>query len=276
MCNRNQTMEADSALTTTPWRTVRYRAGKRAEVDDVLTTEGPVEFRLGGVPIAVLMRTPGRDQQLGLGFAITEGIVLGPHEIDAIVVVEGSDNGDRYDIELAEGIVIDPEQFRRNVFASSSCGVCGKASIDAVLVASRTPPDGPVVSADFITSLPSRLRQVQSQFELTGSLHGAAAFDANGELLAAEEDVGRHNAVDKVIGGLASGSWPLGEIVLAVSGRIGFEITQKAAVAGISIVAGISGASSLAAELGEQTGVTVVGFVRDDSFNVYSGSQRIE
>jgi FdhD protein len=269
-------MATDKASPTTSRRTVRYRAGERTEFDDVLTSEGPVEFRLGGVPIAVLMRTPGRDQQLGMGFAITEGIVIGPHEIEAIAAVAVSENGDRYNIELAEGVVIDPEQFRRNVFASSSCGVCGKASIDAVLVAARTPPPGPVVSPDFITSLPARLRKAQTQFELTGSLHGAAAFDADGTLLAADEDVGRHNAVDKVIGELASRLWPLGEIVLVVSGRIGFEITQKAAVAGIPIVAGISGASSLAAELGDQTGVTVIGFVRDDTFNIYSAPQRIE
>lgn len=267
--------ETEGRASTTSWPTVRYSSGQRSEFDDVLTTEGPVEFRLGGVPIAVLMRTPGRDQQLGMGFAISEGIVLGPHEIDAIVEVAGSENGDRYDIQLADGVVIDPEQFRRNVYASSSCGVCGKASIDAVLVAARTAPHGPLVSPEFITSLPARLRQAQSQFELTGSLHGVAAFDAEGNLLAVEEDVGRHNAVDKVIGGLASNSWPLGEIVLAVSGRIGFEITQKAAVAGIPIVAGISGASSLAAELGQQTGVTVAGFVRGDTFNVYSATHRI-
>ncbi|MCZ7534088.1 MAG: formate dehydrogenase accessory sulfurtransferase FdhD [Acidimicrobiia bacterium] len=260
---------------TTPWTTIRYRAGKRFEHVDILTTEGPVEFRIGGVPVAVLMRTPGSDEALGLGFVITEGIVVGPDEVDSIVMIEGAEHGDRYDVNLAEGVLIDPEQFRRNVFASSSCGVCGKASIDAVLVASRTPPAGPTITPELVTSLPDRLIEAQDQFALTGSLHAAAAFSAGGELLAAAEDVGRHNAVDKVIGILASRSWPPGEIILGVSGRIGFEIVQKSAVAGIPIVVGVSGASSLAAELGETTGVTVVGFVREDGFNVYSGAQRI-
>lgn len=260
---------------TTTWPTVRYVDGKRSAVQDVLTTEGPVEFRIDGVPIAVLMRTPGRDESLAAGFLITEGIVLGPEEIDSVVIVEGSTAGDRYDVILAEGVYVDPEQFRRNVYASSSCGVCGKASIDAVLVASRTPPDGPIVSPDFIADLPDRLRAVQDQFDLTGSLHGAALFDPSGELLASAEDVGRHNAVDKVVGGIATTQWPIGEAVLVVSGRIGFEIVQKAAVAGIPIVCGISGASSLAASLGEEAGVTVIGFLRGDSFSIYSGGQRI-
>jgi FdhD protein len=207
---------------------------------------------------------------------ITEGIVLGPSEIDSVVPVEGSSEGDRYDVILAEGVIIDPEQFRRNVYASSSCGVCGKASIDAVLVASRKPPEGPVITPGFITDLPDRMRSIQAQFDLTGSVHAAAVFDASGELIASAEDVGRHNAVDKVVGSLASKRWPIGEVVLVVSGRIGFEIVQKAAVAGIPVVCGISGASSLAASLGEESGVTVVGFLRGDSFSIYSGGRRID
>lgn len=262
-------------LPTTTWQTTRYVDGVRTEVQDVLTTEGPVEFRIDGVPIAVLMRTPGRDESLAIGFLITEGIILGPEEVTAVVPTVGSEDGDRYDVVLADGVHIDAEQFRRNVYASSSCGVCGKASIDAVLVASRTPPVGPVVTPRFLAMLPDRMRSVQDQFDLTGSIHAAALFDASGGLLASAEDVGRHNAVDKVIGEYATHSWPIGEVILAVSGRIGFEIAQKAAVAGISIVCGISGASSLAASLGEQSGVTVVGFLRGDSFSVYSGASRI-
>jgi len=263
------------ASPTSRWTTTRYTGNQASDVEDTLTTEGPVEFRLGGVPIAVLMRTPGRDEQLGLGFLISEGIVVGPDEVRGIEPVEGSANGDRYDVVLADGVEIDPEQFRRNVFASSSCGVCGKASIDAVLIACRTPPPGPVVEPSFVTSVPQRMRAAQHQFEQTGALHAAAAFLPEGEMIAIEEDVGRHNAVDKVIGSLAARRWPIGEIILAVSGRIGFEITQKAAVAGIPFVAGVSGASSLAVELGVQTGVTVVGFVRADTFNVYAGAERI-
>jgi FdhD protein len=268
-------MSTDGSSPTTRWRTVRYASGERLVRDDTLTTEGPVEFRLGGVPIAVLMRTPGRDVDLGIGFLISEGIVVGPAEVDAIRPRTQSDNGDRYDVVLAEGITIDPEQFRRNVYASSSCGVCGKASIDAVLVACRVPPPGPVVEPSFVTSLPDRMRKAQEQFSMTGSLHAAALFSADGELLELAEDVGRHNAVDKVIGAVAVRTWPIGETLLMVSGRISFEIAQKCAVAGVPFVAGVSGASSLAAELGEETGVTVCGFVRGDSFNVYSGSHRI-
>ena len=260
---------------TTTWPTVRYVDGERIDGDDVLTTEGPVEFRIAGVPIAVLMRTPGRDESLAAGFLITEGIVLGPAEIDSVVPVEGSLEGDRYDVVFAEGVHVDPEQFRRNVYASSSCGVCGKASIDAVLIASRKPPEGPIVTPGFIAGLPDRMRSVQDQFELTGSVHAAAVFDPTGEMIASAEDVGRHNAVDKVVGELASARWPIGEVVLVVSGRIGFEIVQKAAVAGIPVICGISGASSLAATLGEESGVTVVGFLRGDSFSVYSGNHRI-
>ncbi|MCB1246182.1 MAG: formate dehydrogenase accessory sulfurtransferase FdhD [Acidimicrobiia bacterium] len=260
---------------TTQHATVRFEGTDRSSFDDTLTTEGPVEFRISNVPIAVLMRTPGRDADLGVGFAITEGIVLGPDEVEGIEPLVSPEDGDRYDISLAEGITVDPEQFRRNVYASSSCGVCGKASIDAVLVACRTPPSGPVVSPRFVTSMPGAMRAAQDQFEVTGSLHAAAVFDPGGEILDIAEDVGRHNAVDKVIGALATRSWPIGEVVLMVSGRISFEIAQKAAVAGIPFVAGVSGASSLAASLAEQTGVTVCGFVRGDSFNCYAGAHRI-
>jgi FdhD protein len=234
-----------------------------------------VEFRLGGVPIAVLMRTPGRDLDLARGFLLTEGIVLSPEEVASIDRLAGSENGDRYDVALADGVTVDAEQFRRNVYTSSSCGVCGKASIDAVLVACRMPPTGPIVAPEFLTSLPNRLRESQDQFTMTGSLHAAALFGADGGLLDIAEDVGRHNAVDKVIGAVSATTWPVGEVVLMVSGRVSFEITQKAAVAGIPFVAGVSGASSLAAELGQQTGVTVCGFVRGESFNVYSGRERI-
>ena len=253
---------------------VRYSDGHAEVIEDVLVAEAPVEFRLGGVPIAVLMRTPGHDAELGLGFAITEGIVLGPHEVTGVVAGE-ADDGDRYAIELAEGVTIDPEQFRRNLFTSSSCGVCGKASIDAVRVTARHLPDEPVVTPNAITALPDRMREAQATFEASGSVHAAAAFDADGRLVAIHEDVGRHNAVDKLVGDLAATGWPLPPMILMVSGRISFEMVQKAAVAGIPIICGVSGASSLAADLGEELGLTVIGFLRGDSFNVYSGPGRI-
>ena len=255
-------------------RIVRYSGEDREVVDDVLVEESPVEFRLGGVPIAVLMRTPGEDEQLGRGFAITEGIVLGPHEI-ADVAHTGSEHGDRYDLVLADGVHVDPEQFRRNLFTTSSCGVCGKASIDAVRVAARHLPDGPTLDPAIIASLPDAMREGQARFTDSGSIHAAAAFDPEGNLLAIHEDVGRHNAVDKTVGDLSAHGWPLDPTLLMVSGRISFEMVQKAAVAGIPVIAGVSGASTLAADLGDELGMTVIGFLRGSGFNIYSGAERI-
>ena len=253
---------------------IRFSKSGSEQVSDELVAEAPVEFRLGGVPIAVLMRTPGDDVNLGLGFALTEGIVLNPGEVTDIRPVEGASEGDRYDIVLADGVVVDPEQFRRNLYTSSSCGVCGKASIDAVRVTARTIPSGPRIDAGVITTLPAAMRSSQEIFDRTGSVHGAAAFSPTGELIGVTEDVGRHNAVDKLVGSISRTTWPIEELVLLVSGRLSFEMVQKAAVAGIPAIGGISGASDLAVELGEELNMTVFGFVRDNSFNVYCGDDR--
>ena len=254
---------------------LRIGTDSEMDIDDHLAAEAPLEIRLGGTPIAVLMRTPGREADLALGFAITEGIILRPEEIVGVRRVAGDDEGNRWEIVPAEGVTIDPEQFRRNLYTSSSCGVCGKASIDAVRIASPPLPDGPRVDRTVILSLPERMAAVQEFFALTGGLHAAAAFTPDGALLAVREDIGRHNAVDKLVGALASEAWPLPEVVMLVSGRISFEIVQKAAVAGISLVCGVSAASSLAVDLAKELGVTVVGFLKSDSFNVYSGEQRV-
>lgn len=240
---------------------------------DELAEEAPVELRLQGVPLAVLMRTPGADTALARGFALTEGIVVGPGEI--VDVVEAGD-GDRYELILADGVRIDPEQFRRSAYVSSSCGVCGKASIDAVRVAGRTPPQGPRLGTEMPERWIEALQTTQAGFDRTGGLHGAVICTPVGQVLAAAEDVGRHNAVDKVIGDLTARVWPLGEVVLVVSGRISFEIAQKAAVVGIPVVAGVSAASSLAAELGGEMGLTLIGFTRGSRFVVYSGWNRFE
>ena len=239
--------------------------------DDDLVVEEPVEIRLSGEPLAVMMRTPGDDADLILGFAITEGIVTGPAEVSS---VEHLGEG-RWSLELAEGVSIDPDQFKRNFYATSSCGVCGKASIDAIRVAKSFPPTGPVVTADTILSLPPRLLERQAAFRSTGGIHAAAAFDATGDLVAVREDIGRHNAVDKLVGHLARRSWPLPSLGLVVSGRVSFEIVQKAAVAGISLVCGVSAASSLAVDLADEFGMTVIGFLRAEGFTVYSGEERI-
>lgn len=247
----------------------------RVQADDVVVVEAPVEFRLGDVPIAVLMRTPGRDAELGLGFAITEGIILSPSEMAEVRLRTTGEDGDRWDLVLAPGVIVDPEQFRRNTYTTSSCGVCGKASIDAVRVTAPASPPGPVMDRDVLFSLPDKMLSAQADFETTGGLHAAALFGQDGTLLALREDIGRHNAVDKIVGHVARDRWPIGEVVLLVSGRVSFEIVQKAAVAGIPMVCGVSAASSLAAELGEELGLTVVGFLRGSGFNIYAGSQRI-
>jgi len=229
-----------------------------------------MEIRIRSVPIAVLMRTPGADRDLIRGFAITEGMVVGPRELsEPIDLGEG-----RWELGLADGVEIDPEQFRRNLYASSSCGVCGKASIDAVLVSAGTLPTGPRVSHHLLERLPGMMLDHQEGFASTGGLHAAALFDAAGHLRIVREDIGRHNAVDKVVGAVEP--WPPGESVLVVSGRVSFEVAQKAAVAGIPIVCGVSAASSLAIDLASRTGLTVVGFVRGDRCVVYTGHDRIE
>jgi FdhD protein len=207
-----------------------------------------------------------------MGFALTEGIVVSPTEVAG---VERLVDGDRFRLVLAEGIEINPEQFRRSTYTTSSCGVCGKASIDAVRIAARPLPPGPVITAALLVSLPLRLAESQPTFAATGGLHAAGLFDHDGTLLAAAEDVGRHNATDKAIGALARQRWPLGEVILVVSGRVSFEIAQKAAVAGIPVVAGVSAASSLAVQLALELGMTLAGFVRDSGLVLYAGDDRV-
>lgn len=231
-----------------------------------------MEIRLGDTPISVIMSSPGLEAELALGFALTEGIVLGPDEVDSVVPVG---DGDRWELVLAEGVSVDPEQFRRNAYTTSSCGVCGKASIDAVRIAARTVTDGPVVDAATLLGMAQTLRNHQETFDATGAVHAAGIFEPDGTLLTVAEDIGRHNAVDKAIGSLARHRWPMPGLVLQVSGRVSFEIAQKAAVAGIPILAGVSAASSLAVELGEELGLTVIGFSRGDSLVVYSRAERL-
>lgn len=242
-------------------------------VEDDLAAEAPVELRLDGVPLAVLMRTPGDDVSLARGFALTEGIILAPSEIASVYSVG---DGDRWEIRLAAGVEVDPERFRRSVYVSSSCGVCGKASIDAVRVAGRRPPPGPTLNRRMPEMWMRSLEDSQPTFNRTGGLHGAVICTPDGIVLSSAEDVGRHNAVDKAVGALTAERWPLGEVVLVVSGRISFEVAQKAAVAGIPVVAGVSAASSLAAELAEELGLTLVGFARGGRFVVYAGWDRFD
>lgn len=253
-------------------RVRRLRAGRLTAGSDVVVTEEPLELVLDETPIAVLMRTPGDEADLVRGFALTEGVVLRPDELGAPKPLGSG----RWAITLAPGVEVDPERFRRNLYATSSCGICGKASIDAVRIAAAAPPPGPVVSLERLLDLPRVLAEHQVTFAVTGGLHAAGVFLPNARPLAVREDIGRHNAVDKAVGAASRTRWPLAGAVLAVSGRVSFEIVQKAAVAGVPVVAGISAVSSLAVDLADELGITVVGFLRDGGANVYSAPDRVE
>lgn len=256
-------------------RVERFDAAGSAVVEDRVAREAPMEIRIDSTPIAVLMRTPGDDVELTTGFALTEGIAIHPHELTGVVRIGEDAEDARYELEFAPGVAVDPDRFKRNLYATSSCGVCGKASIDAVRIAAAAPAPGPQIAGVELESLGAEMRRSQTGFDATGGLHAAALFRPDGAMVALREDIGRHNAVDKVIGGMSATAWPLSDHVLFVSGRVSFEIVQKAAVAGIPIIAGISAASSLAIDLAEELGMTVVGFVRAGSFNVYSAADRI-
>ena len=238
---------------------------------DAVAVEEPLEIRIEDTPIAVVMRTPGDDDDLVRGFLLTEGILLAPDELRAIEPAQPS----RVSVRLRAGVAVDPEQFRRNLFTYSSCGICGKASIEAVqLVAPRARPAP--VSRAVLDGLTAALRRSQPTFDETGGLHAAGVFTTGGEPLAVREDVGRHNAVDKAIGAVAARQWPLPPSLLVVSGRQSFEIVQKAAMARISGVVGVSAPSSLAVELAGELGMLLVGFARDGRFNVYAGAEAID
>ncbi len=244
---------------------VRFEGSTPSVVRDRVVVEEPLELRIGDTPIAVVMRTPGDDIDLALGFSLSEGILIDPGELEA--VVEVGENRLRIDTTQR----VDVERFRRNLYTSSSCGVCGKGSIDAVRITVPSFSDRPVIERSVLVELPRRMRARQATFMKTGGLHAAALFTMDGGFRAAREDIGRHNAVDKVIGAAARDAWPLTSLVLMVSGRISFEVVQKAAMAGIPCVAGVSAASSLAIELGSEVGMTIVGFLRDQTFNLYAG-----
>jgi FdhD protein len=253
--------------------------GSTSRVDQ-LAAEEPMEIRASGpggdaVPVAVTMRTPGNDFELAAGFLFTEGLV-GPSEVDRISYCEVDGEQEYNVVTVRTRGGVDPDRARR-FYATSSCGICGKASLDEVEVRCAPIADGPVVTRSVISSLPDALRARQRVFDETGGLHAAGLFDPAGELVAVREDIGRHNAVDKLVGAaLLRGDLPLSRSILMVSGRVGFEILQKAAVAGVPIVCAVSAPSTLAVAAGERLGVTVVGFVRGESFNVYAHPERVE
>jgi FdhD protein len=252
--------------------------------EDVLAVEEPLEIRVNGSSLSITMRTPGHDFDLAAGFLISEGVVAHAGEIAAIrycagVNEEGENTFNVLDVTLAKGVAAPDPSLERNFYMTSSCGLCGKASIDAVRTASHhaNAHDPLVIDAALLASFPDRLRAGQEVFDKTGGLHAAALFDGRtGEMLVLREDVGRHNAVDKVIGwAYGEGLLPLTGMVLQVSGRASFELTQKASMAGIPVLAAVSAPSSLAIDLAQEAGMTVVGFMRGRSMVVYAGEQRI-
>jgi FdhD protein len=266
----------------TPVRVVAVNGDARSERTDALATEEPLEIRSQGPGqeahrVAVTMRTPGGDFELAAGFLFTEGLVTSDDIRRVAYCDDLDDEEQQYNVvTVTLARPFDAEQLSRNFFATSSCGVCGKASLDDIVVRCDVVPPGFTVDADVLVSMPDRLREAQRVFDRTGGLHAAGLFDADGSVLSVREDVGRHNAVDKVIGEqLLAGRVPLSDRVLQVSGRASFEIVQKAAVAGIPVVSAVSAPSSLAVDAGERLGVTVVGFVRDGRCNVYTHADRV-
>ena len=264
-------------------RVSQWDDGNVERKDDYLAAEEPLEIRIGDQPLSVTMRTPGHDVELAAGFLFTEGLIQNREQILAIDNVEpitddGVKRGNVIQAELVEEATPNLTKMRRHFFASSSCGICGKASIDAVRSRLLSAPNPEFrVEAELLTSLPDVLRSSQDVFQRTGGLHAAALFDSSGGLLVVREDIGRHNAVDKVIGwALLDHRVPLGNAILLVSGRGGFEIVQKALVAGIPILASVSAPSSLAVQLARELRMTLVGFLRGRRFVIYSGEERIE
>ena len=255
---------------------LRWDGRRAAESADLLAPEEPLEIRVRGRPISVTMRTPGHDDELAAGFLLTEGVVASAADIAGIDGCARNEAGNVIDARLDPFVHVDFERLTRHVFGASSCGLCGKATIEAVMT--RCGPVQSDVRFDvrLLGRLPAALRSVQPTFDQTGGLHAAALFDERGELLVAREDIGRHNAVDKVLGHALLGGWlPLGRCILLVSGRASFEIMQKAAAGGVPVVASVSAPSSLAVEFAREMNQTLVGFLRGESMNVYSHSWRI-
>ncbi|MDX3728241.1 formate dehydrogenase accessory sulfurtransferase FdhD [Streptomyces caniscabiei] len=270
-------------------KVIRIRDGAVSTRPDTLVAEEPMEIRLNGKPLAITMRTPGDDFALAAGFLVSEGVLAERSDLQNIVYCAGAteDGSNTYnvvDVRTSPEVVVPDITLERNVYTTSSCGLCGKASLDAVRTTARWAVDDthggeapPVrLDPDLLAGLPDRLRAAQRVFDRTGGLHAAALFSETGELLDVREDVGRHNAVDKLVGrALQSGSLPLSRAVLLVSGRASFELAQKAVMAGIPVLAAVSAPSSLAVDLAAETGLTLVGFLRGASMNVYAGEHRI-
>lgn len=269
---------AETASETVSIPIVRCEVGKLPQQQsDTLVREEPLEIRVRGKSVAVTMRTPGHDRELAAGFLLSEGIIRQRNEIVEIAPCLESDSPENtLNVFLAPSTDIDFARLTRHVFASSSCGVCGKASIESVH--QHFPPieSSPSIAVDTLVALPDRMRAAQQTFSQTGGLHAAAIFDLQGNILVLREDAGRHNAVDKVLGwGFLENKLPFDSHILLVSGRASFEIVQKALAARIPIVAAVSAPSSLAVEFARESNQTLVGFLRGQTFNIYSHPDRV-
>jgi FdhD protein len=258
------------------------------QIPDLLAVEEPLEIRIGfgslgdrqQKSLSVTMRTPGHDFELAIGFLFTEGIIQQMDQVESVKYCEDvgkqEEKGNVVRVELKPEVSIDFEKLQRHFYTSSSCGVCGKSSIESVKVACQQLADGFSISASLIHQLPDKLRKAQTVFEYTGGLHAVGLFSKAGELILLREDVGRHNALDKAIGAMVlKKQVPLSDYALLVSGRASFELVQKAAVAGIPVLIAVGAPSSLAVALAKDSGMTLLGFVRHERFNIYCGDQRI-
>ncbi|MBX2963654.1 MAG: formate dehydrogenase accessory sulfurtransferase FdhD [Cyclobacteriaceae bacterium] len=272
-----------------PVEIIKVTANNREFVSDLVATEEPLEIRIGygqlterqQKSLSVTMRTPGHDFELALGFLFTEGVTQSLDQVESIKYCEDVGREEEREnvvrVELKPEVIIDFEKLQRNFYTTSSCGVCGKSSIEAVKVNCAAISVNDRINADLIHTLPEKLREAQRVFEHTGGLHASGLFNLRGELILLREDVGRHNALDKVVGAmLLKNELPLSYYMLLVSGRTSFELVQKAALAGIPLLAAVGAPSSLAVNLAEDCGMTLIGFIRDGKFNIYSGKERID
>jgi FdhD protein len=263
--------------TTRQFEVVQVRGGNRRTQPDRAATEEPLEIRLHGRSFAVIMRTPGHDRELSAGFLLSERVISTSDDIGAIAHCADADAENIVNVTLTDESILDRTLAdRRQVTTNSSCGLCGRRTIESLIV--TLPPLAPRWSIDpsILIALPNRLRSAQAAFDMTGGLHAAALFTSDGSIVEVAEDVGRHNAVDKVIGRmLLREALPLSTHILCVSGRTSYEIVQKAVIAGIPLVAAVSAPSSLAIDLAAASGLTLVGFVRGNSFNIYTHPERI-
>ncbi len=258
----------------------RWRRGAAWAVDqDGVAREEPLEIRVNGRSIAVVMRSPGHEREHAVGFLLTEGVVRSAEDLLDVLLcrdLPSGQSGNVVDVLLAPRVVVDLERLTRHVFSGSSCGICGKATLDALALAFPPITTRHRVDPNALARWPDRLRAAQPDFDRTGGVHASALIDADDRVVAVREDIGRHNAVDKLLGfAVLEGALPLERHALMLSGRISFELVQKALAAGIGLVAGVGAPSSLALDCAERSGITVVGFVRADRFNVYCHPERV-